>query len=227
MATERIVPNTVGVWNTAREPAKVAFTTASARTGSGLPAPCRTVASSARRARAGQHRSARHCVAAPTTSVIAPPLKCSALLPPDTAFVLAHVDIAEKSNEIPVAQVLLAELGIAVGAIVTLDAMHCQKNISRSSATPALPSRSTSPKSRCPLSVPRMQSASTGRRNHIPLQRRRGSESAGAEIHDVGPPGICCAQDAPMPRNRQSQTPEPPSGCAPGTIGRQGWAPAG
>jgi len=57
----------------------------------------------------------------------------------DTAFVLAHVDIAEKSNEIPAAQVLLAELGIAAGAIVTLDAMHCQKNISKSPPTPALP----------------------------------------------------------------------------------------
>ena len=57
----------------------------------------------------------------------------------DTAFVLAHVDIAEKSNEIPAAQALLAELGIAAGAIVTLDAMHCQKNISRSPPTPALP----------------------------------------------------------------------------------------
>jgi len=57
----------------------------------------------------------------------------------DTAFVLAHVDIAEKSNEIPAAQALLAELGIAAGAIVTLDAMHCQKNISRSPQTPTLP----------------------------------------------------------------------------------------
>ena len=56
----------------------------------------------------------------------------------DTAFVLAHVDIAEKSNEIPAAQALLAELGIAAGAIVTLDAMHCQKNISRSPQTPTL-----------------------------------------------------------------------------------------
>jgi len=50
----------------------------------------------------------------------------------DTALVLAHVDIAEKSNEIPAAQALLAELGLAPGAIVTLDAMHCQKNILRS-----------------------------------------------------------------------------------------------
>ena len=46
----------------------------------------------------------------------------------DTALVLAHVDIAEKSNEIPAAQALLGELGLARGAIVTLDALHCQKN---------------------------------------------------------------------------------------------------
>ena len=57
----------------------------------------------------------------------------------DTAFVLAHVDIAEKSNEIPAAQALLAELGIARGALVTLDALHCQKNISRSQRRPASP----------------------------------------------------------------------------------------
>ncbi len=50
----------------------------------------------------------------------------------DTALVLAHADVAEKSNEIPAAQSLLAELGIDPGAIVTLDALHCQKNISRS-----------------------------------------------------------------------------------------------
>jgi hypothetical protein len=46
----------------------------------------------------------------------------------DTALVLAHVDIAEKSNEIPAAQALLAELGLARGAVVTLDALHRQKN---------------------------------------------------------------------------------------------------
>ena len=57
----------------------------------------------------------------------------------DTALVLAHIDIAEKSNEIPAAQTLLAELGVAHGTIVTLDALHCQKNISR------LPLKPTSP----------------------------------------------------------------------------------
>ena len=57
----------------------------------------------------------------------------------DTALVLAHVDIAEKSNEIPAAQTLLAELGVADGAIVTLDALHCQKNILRSQQPPTSP----------------------------------------------------------------------------------------
>ncbi len=57
----------------------------------------------------------------------------------DTSLVLAHADIAEKSNEIPAAQALLAELGVAAGSIVTLDALHCQKNTSR------LPHRPTSP----------------------------------------------------------------------------------
>lgn len=57
----------------------------------------------------------------------------------DTALVLAPVDITEKSNEIPAAQTLLAELGVADGAIVTLDALHCQKNTSRS------PHKATSP----------------------------------------------------------------------------------
>ena len=57
----------------------------------------------------------------------------------DTALVLAHVDIAETSNEIPAAQTLLNELGVARGTIVTLDALHCQKNISRSPQRPTSP----------------------------------------------------------------------------------------
>ena len=50
----------------------------------------------------------------------------------DTKFglVLAHIDIDEKSNEIPAAQQLLGELQIAHSTI-TLDAMHCQKKPSR------------------------------------------------------------------------------------------------
>jgi hypothetical protein len=48
----------------------------------------------------------------------------------DTALVLAHVEIDDKSNEIPAAQKLLAELDVA-GLVVTLDAMHCQKKPSQ------------------------------------------------------------------------------------------------
>ena len=44
----------------------------------------------------------------------------------DTALVLAHIEIDEKSNEIPAVQKLLEELDVA-GHIVTCDAMHCQK----------------------------------------------------------------------------------------------------
>ena len=57
----------------------------------------------------------------------------------DTAPVLAHVDIAEKSNEIAAVQSLQADLGVASGAIVTLDALHCQKNISTSPPRPPSP----------------------------------------------------------------------------------------
>jgi hypothetical protein len=46
----------------------------------------------------------------------------------DTALVLAHVEIDEKSNEIPAVQKLLEELGVA-GHTVTCDALHCQKNL--------------------------------------------------------------------------------------------------
>ena len=44
----------------------------------------------------------------------------------EAGLVLAHIDIADKSNEIPAAQQLLGELNVA-HSIVTLDAMHCQK----------------------------------------------------------------------------------------------------
>lgn len=55
----------------------------------------------------------------------------------DTSLVLAHVDITEKSNEIPAAQALLSELGVQRGVIVTLDAIHCQKNCLTSPRKPA------------------------------------------------------------------------------------------
>lgn len=43
-------------------------------------------------------------------------------------IILAHVSIADKSNEIPAAQQLIAELKPA-GCLLTLDAEHCQKNL--------------------------------------------------------------------------------------------------
>ena len=55
----------------------------------------------------------------------------------DTALVLAHIEISEKSNEIPAVQKLLEELDVA-GHIVTCDAMHCQKKPSK---PPPLPAR--------------------------------------------------------------------------------------
>ena len=55
----------------------------------------------------------------------------------EAGLVLAHVDIQEKSNEIPAAQQLLGELQVA-HCIVTLDAMHCQKKPSRLPHRPKL-----------------------------------------------------------------------------------------
>jgi hypothetical protein len=48
----------------------------------------------------------------------------------DTALVLAHMEIDEKTNEIPAGQKLLEELDVA-DHIVTCDAMHCQKKLSK------------------------------------------------------------------------------------------------
>jgi DDE_Tnp_1-associated len=45
-----------------------------------------------------------------------------------SAILLAHMPIAEKSNEIPAAQPMIGELGLT-GVIFTADAMHCQKNV--------------------------------------------------------------------------------------------------
>jgi hypothetical protein len=46
----------------------------------------------------------------------------------EAGLILAHVDIEAKTNEIPAAQQLLGELKVA-HCIITLDAMHCQKNL--------------------------------------------------------------------------------------------------
>ena len=44
----------------------------------------------------------------------------------DAHLILAHVEIAEKTNEIPTAQELMACLGLS-GDIFTFDALHCQE----------------------------------------------------------------------------------------------------
>ncbi len=44
-----------------------------------------------------------------------------------TQLILAHVDIDDKTNEIPTAQTLIDELGLPAGTIYTADALHCQK----------------------------------------------------------------------------------------------------
>ena len=45
-------------------------------------------------------------------------------------IILGHVNVTkDKTNEIPCAQELIATLGVAEGAIFTLDALHCQKKL--------------------------------------------------------------------------------------------------
>ena len=46
----------------------------------------------------------------------------------DSGLVLAHLDCDDKSNEIPAVQSLLGALGLD-RALITVDAMHCQKNL--------------------------------------------------------------------------------------------------
>jgi hypothetical protein len=48
----------------------------------------------------------------------------------DDALILGHLEVAEKSNEIPAAQAMIEALALE-GRLFTLDAMHCQKNFPR------------------------------------------------------------------------------------------------
>jgi hypothetical protein len=54
------------------------------------------------------------------------------------ALVLGHIEVDDKSNEIPAVERLIGELGLA-GCVATVDAMHCQKNLParRQEALPA------------------------------------------------------------------------------------------
>ncbi len=46
----------------------------------------------------------------------------------DETLILGHLQIDDKSNEIPAAPAIIRELGLE-GRLFTLDALHCQKNI--------------------------------------------------------------------------------------------------
>ena len=67
----------------------------------------------------------------------------------EAAILLAHSEIDVKSNEIPAAQRMIAELGLT-GVLFTADALHCQKKPLRRRATAATPCL---PRSR-PISQP-------------------------------------------------------------------------
>jgi len=45
----------------------------------------------------------------------------------DDALILGHLEVDEKSNEIPAARAMIEALALS-GRLFTLDAMHCQKN---------------------------------------------------------------------------------------------------
>jgi len=47
----------------------------------------------------------------------------------DDDLILGHLEVEEKSNEIPAAQAMIEALALE-GRLFTLDAMHCQKNFS-------------------------------------------------------------------------------------------------
>ncbi len=55
----------------------------------------------------------------------------------ESAIVLAHTEIDDKSNEIPAAEEMIRALGLT-GVVYTADAMHCQKKPSRRPAIPAM-----------------------------------------------------------------------------------------
>lgn len=44
----------------------------------------------------------------------------------DALIVLGHVEVSDKSNEIPAAQALIESFGLS-GRVLTMDALHCQK----------------------------------------------------------------------------------------------------
>ena len=112
----------------------------------------------------------------------------------DTELVLAHIDIAEKSNEIPAAQKLLAELGLADGAIVMMDALHCQKKTFEVAAEVNIA---------LIVQVKDNQATLTRRSRESPRQRPRSMRSAvvpGAAIATNGAPSRSSIRQKNSPR---------------------------
>ncbi len=56
-----------------------------------------------------------------------PQLHLLSLFSVEDKIILGHVEISEKTNEIPTAQEIIQKLALPAGAIYTLDALHCQK----------------------------------------------------------------------------------------------------
>ncbi len=56
-----------------------------------------------------------------------PQLHLLSLFSVEDKIILGHVEISEKTNEIPTAQEIIKKLGLPEGVVYTLDALHCQK----------------------------------------------------------------------------------------------------
>src|SRR4051794_22082497 len=142
----------------------------------------------------------------------------------DAALVLAHADCDDKSNEIPAVQTLLSELGLA-GALMTVDALHCQKKHSSRLRQPALTS---SPRSR-PISLPctsALPNCASVRHLWIrPRQRIRSGDPAMKSVWSrcllPAPPWptpngpITSRRSSAAPATRSSASPRPPCGRDP------------
>ena len=115
-----------------------------------------------------------------------------------TALVLAHIEIDEKSNEIPAVRKLLEELDVA-DHIVTCDAMHCQKNLRSRGGGAGASDRSVE---RQPANVA-SKSRSGLQRRHAPFRRSDGQRQK--------------AQSSRNPRRRRVR-------AAPAVMGTQ-WEP--
>src|SRR5215204_2275038 len=141
----------------------------------------------------------------------------------DTALVLAHSNIDDKSNEIPAAQALLAQLGLA-GHLVTLDALHCQRRHSKPAQMPrstrSYSSRTTSQPctSRRRISAPVLHRSPTSAAAIAGVIGRR--SAASPSLMPPAPSPIPSGPPSSAPSSASSVTsspaaPAPASGAAP------------